>query len=382
MEGRFLFITSRLNIDKNGGYLGSKRNLENLQSIFGEKLDVFNIKSTNFKRIINIVFFKRLELISLRAEKQILSEIKKNKYKIIFLDNSGYGYLCENIKIKFPDIKIITFCHDINLYLFSSILKEYEKDKNGIKKFLRIVKLYFEKRNAKLNEIKTFKYSDVIITLNNRDSQLLKKIYKKDSNAEIGVTLKSNNNQLYKKSKEKKLKILFVGTASLKANVTGIEFFIDKVLKYLTNIELNIVGKGFEKYKESFENKNKSINVIGTVEKIDEYYIANDIIIAPIFAGGGMKIKTAEALSYGKTIFGTKEAFEGYEVDYEKVGGLCNTAEEFIEAITKYIELWKISNKSSFNEYSYQIFKEKYSYEASIKKFEEIFKKLEREESI
>lgn len=380
MEKQILFITSRLTIDKSGGYLGSKRNLENLQYIFGKKLDIFNIKSTNLKRVINIVFFKRLELISLSTEKQILSKIKKNNYKMVFLDNSGYGYLCEKIKLKFPSIKIITFCHDINVCLFSSILEEYKKDRNGIKKVLRMSKLYFEKRNAKLNEIKTFKYSDIIITLNSRDSQLLRKIYKRDSNAELGVTLKNNNNQLYKKSKEEKLKILFVGTASLKANVTGIEFFIDKVLKCLTNIELNIVGKGFEKYKENFENKNKNINVIGTVERLDQHYIDNDIIIAPIFAGGGMKVKTAEALSYGKTIFGTKEAFEGYEVDYKKVGGLCNTAEEFIEAITEYIEWWKNNDKPTFNEYSYQIFKEKYSYEASMKKFEEIFKKLESEE--
>ena len=92
-----------------------------------------------------------------------------------------------------------------------------------------------------------------------------------------------------------------------------------------------------------------------------------------------MKVKTTEALSYGKTIFGTTEAFEGYEVDYKKVGGLCNTTEEFIEAINKYIEWWKNNGKPAFNEYSYQIFKEKYSYEASMKKFKEIFEKLEKE---
>lgn len=53
-----------------------------------------------------------------------------------------------------------------------------------------------------------------------------------------------------------------------------------------------------------------------------EYIYNADFLIAPIFEGSGMKLKTAEALMYGKTVFGTTEAFEGYDVDYEQVGGL------------------------------------------------------------
>ena len=41
-----------------------------------------------------------------------------------------------------------------------------------------------------------------------------------------------------------------------------------------------------------------------------------------------MKVKTCEALMFGKNIIGTKEAFEGYELDYQKVGAMCNTKEE------------------------------------------------------
>lgn len=38
-------------------------------------------------------------------------------------------------------------------------------------------------------------------------------------------------------------------------------------------------------------------------------------MVMPIFSGSGMKVKTAEALMYGKFLIGTKEAFEGYEID-------------------------------------------------------------------
>jgi hypothetical protein len=36
-----------------------------------------------------------------------------------------------------------------------------------------------------------------------------------------------------------------------------------------------------------------------------------------------MKVKTCESLMFGKNIFATTEAFEGYELDYDKVGALC-----------------------------------------------------------
>lgn len=46
-----------------------------------------------------------------------------------------------------------------------------------------------------------------------------------------------------------------------------------------------------------------------------------------------MKIKTCEGLMFGKNILGTSKAFEGYDLNYCKVGAVCNTKEEFIESI-------------------------------------------------
>lgn len=372
-----LYITNRLNPkNKNGAYIGTKRNYDHLKEIFKNNFDEYLIgEKNNIEKSILTFINNRLDEMSIYDEKAILKKIEKNNYEYIFLDGSNYGYCSKKIKIKYPKIKIITFCHDISYQLYSSL---YSQSSN----FFQKIKYKKYIKNALINEKLTFENSDIIITLNNRDSLMLKKIYNKKSNKEIGVTFPINKNLTEdKKNKKERFKLLFVGIGTFLPNIQGIEFFIKNVMPYI-DVELEIVGKNTETNREKWENLNSKIKVKGTVDNLDNYYNKADAVVAPIFIGGGMKVKTAEALSYGKTIFGTKEAFEGYEVDYEKVGGLCNTAEEFIEAITKYIELWKISNKSSFNEYSYQIFKEKYSYEASIKKFEEILKKLEREESI
>ena len=225
---------------------------------------------------------------------------------------------------------------------------------------------------------KVFSTSDIVITFNKRDSNLLVKKYGERNIIEIPMTFESKKIDYLgnKNNINRKFKILFVGVAAHTPNIEGITFFIDKVLDKI-DVKLEIIGKGMEKYKQKFENKSKKVKVLGTVDNLDEYYIDADAVISPIFSGGGMKIKTGEALSYWKTIFGTTEAFEGYELDYDKIGGLCNTAEEFIWKISEYIKWWQENNKPKFNLYSEKIFKEKYSSESSIKKFQYIFDKLE-----
>jgi hypothetical protein len=54
---------------------------------------------------------------------------------------------------------------------------------------------------------------------------------------------------------------------------------------------------------------------------------------------------------YGKTIFGTDEAFEGYD-KLEKTNWICNTANDFIQKINEYFA----KEQSKINEYSRCVF--------------------------
>lgn len=374
---KVLFISNRINNKGNGAFIAAKRNLDNLKQLnyYVEVYEVPNIKF-KIKQIFNIFFRNRLEEITPQEEEKILKKLNKEKYNYIFFDGSSFGYLSDKIKKIDNNIKILTFCHDVNYYLYSALLEILKKDWNyNLISYYRYFLLKKLRINAIINENKIFRNSDIVITFNKRDSELLYKKYNKISDQEIPMSFFQKNklNFLEVKNKNQKLNLLFVGASHHTPNLEGIKFFIEKVIP-LIDVELVIVGKGMEKYKKNFEERNNKIKVIGTVENLDNYYLNADAVISPIFSGGGMKIKTGEALSYGKTIFGTSEAFEGYEIDYKKVGGLCNNAEEFIKMITDYIICWEKNGKVSFNSYSYNIFKKKYSYEASLEKFKKVFK--------
>ena len=108
------------------------------------------------------------------------------------------------------------------------------------------------------------------------------------------------------------------------------------------------------------------ITLYDKVDDLEQLIISADLFLIPIFHGSGMKVKTAQALMYGKNIIGTSEAFEGYDVDFKRVGALCNTAKEFIDFFTSN----SINNLNKFNSYSRKQFEFKYSFKATLKQFE------------
>lgn len=346
---KLLFVSKdyRNNI-VDGGSIVIKRNLELLKEILGAaNVDEFyiNTKILNIKKAI-----KMLTLSSVGYEKKVLhrliTEIKKNQYDFIFVDNSLLGIYVKKIKKEFPQIKIVSFFHNIEL--------NYFKEKVKVDGLINVIALPYAYHNEKL----TIKYSNLVIVLNNRDNKFLKSIYKKDANLILPLTLKDKfNNKIINNLQSNcnnDLTYIFVGS-NFFANIEGITWFIENVSKNISG-KLQIIGSGMEILKEKYGHY-QNIEILGFVDDLSYYYINADFVIIPIFSGSGMKTKTTEALMYGKTIFGTTEAFEGFELDYDKVGALCNSKEEFIKSINDYIN----GPRSKFNQYSRDIFLKKYS---------------------
>lgn len=82
-------------------------------------------------------------------------------------------------------------------------------------------------------------------------------------------------------------------------NIEGITFFIDKVIPLISKqFTLLIGGKICEILKKKILPTN--IILCGSYDTPDAFYQQGDIVINPVFNGTGLKIKTFEALSYGK----------------------------------------------------------------------------------
>ena len=207
-------------------------------------------------------------------------------------------------------------------------------------------------------------YSDKTIVLNKRDNNMLFKCYGRKANAIIPISLSdvATINIDPRVLTSTKPVCMFLGS-NIGPNKEGVLWFIDKVLPYV-DIDFMIVGKNMNKLKDT--NKTLSdILVIGDAPSLSNYFLKADFMVFPIFSGSGMKVKTCESLMYGKNIIGTPEAFEGYDLDCEKVGAKCETAVDFINAIKKF----SVNPIPKYNAYSRKIYEDFYSEETIIDLF-------------
>lgn len=339
----FLTASNVLNQYGNGGSKVSQKNYSLVKQFFGEEntlLCMFSAQeTTDFSK--SIVIFKRAEspLKQLIAalfgckiympfeEKKIIRFIKESKVDLLFIDCSVLGRLA----------KFNLGCKTIVFYQNSEADYAFGKVKN---EGIRYLPSYWV---SKYNDFCGTK-ANRVICLNSRDSNRLKTLYGRGADLLMPVTFKDCFDEK-RTITEYKRELLFLGSF-FPPNQISIEWFMREVMPKLKDIQLNIVGKDFETLKDKYECY-KNVHVIGTVKELDEYYYRHAAVVLPIRYGAGMKVKTAEAMMYGRTIFASDEALEGYDV--EGVEGIvrCNTPDEYAVAINTFFENTSVNYQKS-----------------------------------
>lgn len=354
------------------GNIGADMHYKALCDIFGrENIFFINLSPTEKEcRLQNYISYGKYKSVLDRVHRwmqgnmmfisnDIISEIceliNSNAIKTVFIEDSVFGNLVKKIKKSCKECKVFSFYHDVKADLYKQWMDNERTLKSKIEYTIGI-------KQENINQ----KYADINIVFNERDAKKFQAYYGKRPDVIIPlpapVPAISNNIMDSITAKDDKKHILFVGKKYY-PNLVGFKWFVDNVLPSLTdNIQVDVVGRGLEELRNEYSDPR--INVIGGVESLNPYYENADIVIAPLFDGGGMKSKTVEALSFGKIFVGTEESLFGFweEMDSDIRGKTCyqcNTPEEWIQTINN------LSNDDihKFNEDVFELFKAKFSYD-------------------
>jgi len=366
---RLLFICSN-NYKSNSGGGGSQctnRNYLSLCHTFGDEMvDAIQLITPVERNITSVLsrFRNYTRGYNAGISKEVLNTIleRSSEFEYVFIDSSYYGVLAKYLKKNKYEGKIICFFHNVEHKM------SQEEIKANPLSFWRSLIVYYNEKNA-------VEFSDKIIVLNKRDLNDLSKIYSNFSNKktyQIPISFKDNyTSGEVDVEEETNLPpvFLFVGSTWF-PNIHGISWFIREVLDHV-DIKLQIAGGASNIVSKKLNHP--KIEYLGFVPDLSKTIRNADFVLAPIFMGGGMKVKICEALMYGKNIVGTKEAFIGYNVETNKAGAECNTKAEFIETINELT----IRGKRKFNTYNRNIFLENYSFASTLDKFKSVFEEAE-----
>jgi glycosyltransferase involved in cell wall biosynthesis len=108
---------------------------------------------------------------------------------------------------------------------------------------------------------------------------------------------------------------LFVGAFSRPENSLGAEWLLSevwpKVVESHPSARLVLAGANPTPSMRAAESE--SVQVTGSVPDLDPYYRQATCAVAPVFQGGGIRVKVPQAMRYGLPLVGTPLALEGLE---------------------------------------------------------------------
>ena len=372
-----------LYIAKRGPHnIGAHTHLDALKEIYGEEnifqIDLLSTKKCekenfisfgyepkNIRERITRIMEGNSPFISNKIIRKLCEIIRQQGMDLVFTEESDLGNLYTEIKKEFPNVKITCFFHDISASLFATRINDAPKWKlHYIQECKMIIK----------QEAITQDVVDERWVFNKAEIQRFKKYYGKEPEAIIPIASHEPETDYAYKSvitgKDEKKTILFV-CSSYYVNINGFMWFYTNVIPKVTgNYRIVVVGSGAKQLTDRVDCKKYNIEIIGLVDSMTPYYEQADIVIAPVFDGGGMKAKTIESFSFGKVLISTTESLNGYweaipEEMRDRLIFQCNSEDEWVKAVNSLLGV----AINRYNEEVIDVFNKNFSYSALLEQF-------------
>lgn len=298
--------------------------------------------------------------------KEISRNIRFNDYDLVFLEFTKMDYVVRDLrKINYTG-KIIVRAHNVerDFYRVSCMSKPSISG-------LILYALSGKREKYILENV------DMVMTVTDQDIKRFEKVYhlKKCNFETCPVGIVQNRKYVAKINETNKFNCLITGSLWFGPNCDGVEWFITSVYPHVRDIiSVTVAGSRPNNKIIKLCDDNK-INLVASPESMTSYFDACDLFIAPIFDGGGMKVKIAEAMSYGLPIVTTNHGIIGYDLSNEKDIYVSDNPEIFAKYIQTYYKL-SGENKIIFRNRVYKTYTDNYSLKAIKDKCSEIINTL------
>lgn len=220
--------------------------------------------------------------------------IKKEKFKLVLFEfyHTAKQYIDEIRKYFRARIIIDSHC----LKFRELLNKNWEFSRKIIKE-------------AKREELDTYKKADLIITVTEKERNILKRY--------MGVPIETvfTGTEVPGEIRERRGRknILFVGYMRNHQNEDAVIYFVNKIYPYIKKeipeVKFYIVGSSPTERVKKLSNRN--VIITGYVKDITLFYNSFMVSVVPLRIGSGMKSKVIESLAWGCPVVSTSIGAEG-----------------------------------------------------------------------
>ncbi|MGD1874361.1 MAG: glycosyltransferase [Mastigocoleus sp.] len=255
--------------------------------------------------------------------------LDQGNYDLILLDHAQLGWLRNIIQDK---VKSIFNAHNIEHEIYLSHLENAQG----------YVSQHIYRREAKLikhMEDSLASSSSSVWTLTSHDSKYFRNVSQDNRVFHIPSSLTPSPTVSISKDYD----IGLVGSWTWKANMAGLNWFFQKVYPSLPkDLSIHVAGKGAQWLKGQYPN----VIYHGFVPNIESFMRRGKVMAIPSISGGGVQIKTLDAIALGSSIVATPVAMRGIS-QYPASVRVAATSEDFAQSL---IESLNMKNTPDFYE--------------------------------
>jgi len=156
------------------------------------------------------------------------------------------------------------------------------------------------------------------------------------------------------KRKPQSKNIVTLGTLHYPPNADGIRWFFTEVFplirQRIPDATLTIIGKNPPQDFVDFAIANpEAIRLTGYVPELPPYLEQSTLMVVPVRAGGGMRVRILEAFAYAMPVVTTTIGLEGIHAELEKDVLVADTADDFAKRVIELLEDTSLQEKLATN---------------------------------
>ncbi len=256
---------------------------------------------------------------------KIKHELENARYDLIHVETF---YVMQNLPK--TSVPIVLAEHNVEYLVYKRYM---DKSPFFIQPLLLVDILKLKKQ-----EIDSWKKADKLIAVSKEDKD---KMGIKGTELVVnGVDVNKYKMEDVRYQKKKENTLLFIGDFNWIQNVNAAESILreiwPKIIEKNNNLKLWIVGRRIPERIKSIGG----LNVIfdeNAPDKTEEIYKRADILLAPIYIGGGTSYKILEAMASGVSVVTTSLGAEGIIEPGGKEVSIANTSDELADLVIKLV---------------------------------------------
>ena len=150
------------------------------------------------------------------------------------------------------------------------------------------------------------------------------------------------------------MNIVTLGTLHYPPNADGIRWFLNDVFPLVQErvpaATLTIIGKNPPKdFLDAAAHSPKALKVTGYVPELAPYFEKSAVMVVPVRAGGGMRVRILEAFAYAMPVVTTTIGLEGINAEPGKDVLVADTETDFANYVSGLLENVSLQNNLSVN---------------------------------